>query len=180
MAGSDARCGRTHIVEARRMDSRLEVRLANIDDAATIAAMRVRSSAERRSIRPELHAAYFATTRAALEAGLRAESIFVWLACKGNRAVGTATLMLLPTLPRYDARSPHDGRIRNVYVEPEYRRRGIALRLTRAAIDKARALQVDRLTLGTSPMGRGLYERLGFRTKEDEMIFCEPADGGAC
>jgi GNAT superfamily N-acetyltransferase len=157
----------------------IEVRLARIDDVATIAAMRVRSTAERRPIPPESREPYLATTRAALEAGLRGENVFVWLAFLGERAVGTATLMLLPTLPRFDARSAHDGRIRNVYVEPDYRRRGIAARLMGEAIEKARALQVDRLTLGTSPAGRSLYEGLGFTPKGDEMIYCERASGEA-
>jgi ribosomal protein S18 acetylase RimI-like enzyme len=51
----------------------------------------------------------------------------------------------------------------NVATVPDVRRRGYATALTAAATGRARALGFRVAALGSSPLGRGLYERLGFR-----------------
>jgi ribosomal protein S18 acetylase RimI-like enzyme len=57
--------------------------------------------------------------------------------------------------------------IQDVYVSPEYRRRGVATRLTEAAEKEARARGADRISLSVSqdanPTARKLYEGLGYR-----------------
>jgi len=153
----------------QRMTGEIGLRPATLADAHTLAELRVDSASERRAgLDPDGRASLLAASREAFEAGLRNGTLFAWLACDGERAIGSATLMLLPTLPRYGVAAACDGRIRNVSVAPDYRRRGIATRLMRAAMDKAAALRVDRLGLGTSDMGRSVYERLGFVPKDDE------------
>lgn len=112
---------------------------------------------------------FFARELAAREPFVRA-----WLAFELERpehALGTATLTLVPTLPRFGDDGPLlDARVRNVYVVPEARRRGIARALMRAIMDDVTALGIGRLTLGTSVQGRPLYEELGFVPKADEMV----------
>jgi len=94
-----------------------------------------------------------------------------WLAVDGGRGIGAATLHLFETFPRIGAPRALDGRIRSVYVDPAYRRRGIATRLLEAAIEEARRESVDRLTLSASVYGRALYERVGFVARANEMIY---------
>ena len=53
--------------------------------------------------------------------------------------------------------------IYNVATIPEARRRGIGMAMTNAALDHARGLGYHVAVLGTSPAGRGIYERMGFR-----------------
>ncbi len=102
----------------------------------------------------------------------RAEPILrAWVACDDERVVATAVLMILPTLPRLGSNGIFDGRVRDVYVRPTHRRRGIARALMALVLDEARALHIDRLSLGASVMGRPLYEALGFVTKRDEMLY---------
>jgi ribosomal protein S18 acetylase RimI-like enzyme len=67
-----------------------------------------------------------------------------------------------------------DGRIRNVYVAPQFRRRGVGRALTLAAIAAAEEMGVSRLVLGASDDGRSLYEALGFVAKDDEMVYERP------
>jgi predicted GNAT family acetyltransferase len=50
----------------------------------------------------------------------------------------------------------------NVYVEREWRRRGIAGALMRTLLDDLAARGIRRIILHASPEGRRLYERLGF------------------
>ena len=50
----------------------------------------------------------------------------------------------------------------NVYVEPAWRRRGVAEALMRALLDALAVRGIRRIVLHASPDGRRLYERLGF------------------
>lgn len=54
------------------------------------------------------------------------------------------------------------GLLINVYTEPEWRRRGVALLLMQRAIDWSREQQIDRLILHASDAGRPLYAKMGF------------------
>ncbi|MBC5824584.1 MAG: GNAT family N-acetyltransferase [Candidatus Eremiobacteraeota bacterium] len=111
-------------------------------------------------------AAYFTREFSRAEPNVRA-----WVACDSEHVVATAVLMILPTLPRLDSQGAVDGRVRDVYVLPTHRRRGIARALMALVLDEARTLRVDRLSLGASVMGRPLYESLGFVAKRDEMVY---------
>jgi GNAT superfamily N-acetyltransferase len=149
------------------------VRRAGPADAAALGAMR---AAQRR----ELHggeesefrrfeadcAAFFARELASGDPWL-----IGWIARAGAAPVGSSVLTLLPTLPRLGSRGTIDGRVRDVYVAPQYRRRGLGRALTLCVVEEARRRGVDRLALGTSTMGRPLYESLGFVAKDDEMVF---------
>ena len=57
-----------------------------------------------------------------------------------------------------------DVSVQYVATEPAFRRRGLAGRLLGAALSDARADGLRTATLQASPDGRGVYERLGFRT----------------
>jgi len=57
----------------------------------------------------------------------------------------------------------------NVYVQPAYRRNGLARRLMVAILDWCRAQGIERIALHASNMGRPLYESLGF-TATNEMV----------
>ena len=52
-----------------------------------------------------------------------------------------------------------------VLVEPDYRRRGIATRLLRAALDHLRGAGVPVVKLDATPAGRPVYESLGFEAE---------------
>jgi GNAT superfamily N-acetyltransferase len=57
-----------------------------------------------------------------------------------------------------------DVGVQYVATEAAYRRRGLAARVVGAALAQARADRLETATLQASPDGRGVYERLGFRT----------------
>lgn len=59
------------------------------------------------------------------------------------------------------------GYIWSVYVEPDFRRQGIARRLMERAIDHLKALGCTTVVLHSSDAGEKLYEEIGFeRAKE--------------
>lgn len=57
-----------------------------------------------------------------------------------------------------------DASVQYVATDPAFRRRGLASRLLGAVLSEARADGLRTATLQASPDGRGVYERLGFRT----------------
>jgi GNAT superfamily N-acetyltransferase len=85
-----------------------------------------------------------------------------YLARLDGRPAGCASLFVHP---------PDVGGIYFVCTHPEHRRRGIGAAVTLAAMRGARELGCRLAVLGTSEMGRPVYERLGFRYVGDVRIF---------
>lgn len=85
--------------------------------------------------------------------------------------VGSASCQLFaglyPVLFKPDFRKY--GYIWNVYVESDYRRQGIATRLTQKAIDYLHSLNCTHAILHASSHGKPVYQNLGFVPK-NEMI----------
>jgi len=63
----------------------------------------------------------------------------------------------------------------NVYTLPQYRGRGLAAEVVRAALSDAAARGAWTVTLHASEAGRGVYERLGFRSTNEMRLVVEDA-----
>jgi GNAT superfamily N-acetyltransferase len=63
--------------------------------------------------------------------------------------------VLIPEYRKY-------GYIWGVYVEPSYRKQGIAKQLTSATVNYLKAVGCTRAVLNASPLGKPVYETLGF------------------
>jgi len=90
-------------------------------------------------------------------------------------AVGGAGVQLRPILPRPrpdadDLELGPEAIVLNVYVEPAWRRRGVADALMRAILATLAERGIRRIVLHASTDGRRLYERLGF-VPTNEMRF---------
>lgn len=98
-----------------------------------------------------------------------------WIAADaGGAAVGSAGLLLRPTLPRPGFPADREGRVHSVYVVPELRRRGIARAMMAELIDFARSSSLLQLVLHSSDEGRPLYLDIGF-VPIDDMALRFPA-----
>jgi ribosomal protein S18 acetylase RimI-like enzyme len=75
-----------------------------------------------------------------------------FVALQGDEPVGTSTLFLHQDV----------GGIYFVCTVPDARRRGVGAAVTLAAVREAEALGCNLVVLGSSPMGYGVYRRLGF------------------
>jgi ribosomal protein S18 acetylase RimI-like enzyme len=62
------------------------------------------------------------------------------------------------------------GYIWNVYVQPDYRRQGIATQLTEMAIAHLKSLNCTKAVLHASPSGKPVYEQLGFLASNEMML----------
>lgn len=98
-------------------------------------------------------------------------SFKAYIASIGDRVVGSVSCQIfagLYPLP-FIANFRKYGYIWNVYVEPDYRRRGIATKLTKEAIAYLHSLNCTHAILHASVYGKPMYEKLGFIPK-NEMI----------
>jgi GNAT superfamily N-acetyltransferase len=62
------------------------------------------------------------------------------------------------------------GYIWGVYVEPDYRHQGIGRLLTQMNLDYLRSIGCTRAILHASPLGRPIYEQLGFQPNNEMLI----------
>jgi GNAT superfamily N-acetyltransferase len=79
-----------------------------------------------------------------------------------GRAVAGVLLLMRETLPTPVTPLSVRGYLFNIYTEPPHRRRGLAARLTDAALDLARDLGIEIVELHASLEAEGLYQRMGF------------------
>jgi GNAT superfamily N-acetyltransferase len=155
------------------------IRRATPADARILARMRASSAFERHGGTDAERAEYERVCSAFFAARLAQEDSFLrsWIASRAEQLAGGASLALFPTLPRYgEPFNGTDGRVRDVYVVPAFRRTGVARALMDVILAEARSLRIDRLSLGASAMGRPLYESLGFVGKLDEMVYEPPVE----
>jgi ribosomal protein S18 acetylase RimI-like enzyme len=66
--------------------------------------------------------------------------------------------------------NPRRAWILNIYVDPEYRRRGLARDITEALVEWCRGNGFQSVALHASEYGRSLYEKLGFRSTNEMRL----------
>ncbi len=97
-------------------------------------------------------------------------SFHAWLAYSGERAVGGSALIISPWLAHPYDQECRKATILNVYVYPEYRRRGVARQLMETMIEWCRSQGFARVTLHASDDGRHLYESMGFELSNEMRL----------
>ncbi len=92
---------------------------------------------------------------------------------------GTAGVMIRDDFPFFTFKARRYGWIMDVYVIPEYRRRGIAGSLTRHTLDWLRAKGITFARLSASEQARQaqLYEKMGFIPSNEMRLRMDPAPG---
>ena len=85
-----------------------------------------------------------------------------WVAESGGRVVGGALLQLKEALPSPLSLQRVRGYLYNVYVAPEARGKGLARRLTEAALSQARKIGLEMVELHASKDAETLYRHMGF------------------
>jgi GNAT superfamily N-acetyltransferase len=166
------------------MSERFLIRPATPTDADIIAWHRARMFEEMGEVPANLFDAFLAKSRENLHEVLTSGEYMGWLASPTNaleKIIGGAGVHLRRVLTHPLTASGSEvtiaeGRhaiIQNVFIEPDWRRRGIAAILVQRIIDWAQQERLDRLVLHSSNAGRALYQRLGF-VATNEMKFVGP------
>ena len=159
------------------------VRTASPDDAATIAHHRAEMFRDIHGLDDAQCVVMYDESLRALEPLLASGDYLGWFASpvdEPGRVVGGVGIRLRAMLPSANQREGppkvvlgRQGLIVNVYVERNWRRRGIAALLMRRLLADIEVLDLASVVLHASPDGRALYRSLGFAAT-NEMRYTKP------
>jgi GNAT superfamily N-acetyltransferase len=138
---------------------------ATADDLEALARLRWAMQVDRVPDHPsdqEAWNTYLAAYRDAFADQISHGGFEAWLAEDGSTAISCVVLLWWRTPPVFDQLVRRRGMVSSVYTLPEYRRKGISRKLMLMLIARAKELQIRRLVLWASEMGRPMYEGLGF------------------
>lgn len=93
------------------------------------------------------------------------------LAIEQGQVIGCATLCYIRMMPTFSHPTGKRAHLMNVYTREQYRRQGIAARMVEMLIQEARGRGVTEISLDATESGRPLYERLGFTSSQECMVF---------
>ena len=149
----------------------LEIRTATIADAALIASHRramfaAMGGIEESAMDNVRHASEPWTAR------MIADGKYLgWIFFDGQRPIASAGLLILDWPPHpLDPAGETRAYLLNVFVEPEYRGRGLARQLVELCLGEARRRAIRVVSLHASREGAPLYAQLGFKTTNEMML----------
>jgi GNAT superfamily N-acetyltransferase len=146
------------------------VRVADAADIPTLAAHRAAMFRDMGQLAAHQREPVVRATAAYLRDAIPRGEYLAWIAenpASAGAVIGGAGVQLRTILPRPrpgtdEVEFGPEAIVLNVYVEPEWRRRGVAEALMRSVLDTLAARRIHRVVLHASEGGRRLYERLGF------------------
>jgi len=152
----------------------LETRTANEADAALIASHRRAMFAAMGGFEESVLDAMCGASEPWLVRMIDQDKYLGWITTDADRPVASAGLLILDWPPHpFDPASETRAYLLNVFVEPDYRRRGLARALVGLCLAEARRRNIRVVSLHASAEGGPLYESVGFRTT-NEMLFVNP------
>lgn len=92
------------------------------------------------------------------------------LACVDGITAGCGGVCFQTEMPSPDNPSGIDAYLMNIYVDPEYRRQGVARAIVARLVETARSKGAGKIYLETSECGRPLYAGMGFNELKGMMI----------
>jgi GNAT superfamily N-acetyltransferase len=146
------------------------VRLAVAADIPVLARQRVTMFRDMAKLAAALEDPLERATVAYMRDALPAGEYLAWVAVSADLdpvIVGGAGVQLRSILPRpredvVELELGPEAIVLNVYVEPDWRRRGVGEALMRTLLDELARRNIRRIVLHAADAGRRLYERLGF------------------
>jgi GNAT superfamily N-acetyltransferase len=150
-------------------NANLIIRRATPDDVGIIAGHRARMFQDTGRLDDERAAAMIELLKPIMRPMLASGEYHGWLVVADDVAVvAGAGVQIRTLLPRPETDVAREALVVNVYVEPAYRRQGLARRLMEAILVWCHEHGVERVSLHASSMGQPLYEALGF-TRSNEF-----------
>ncbi|MCL2584497.1 MAG: GNAT family N-acetyltransferase [Streptosporangiales bacterium] len=150
----------------------LRIRYAEDEDLAALAALRWRWVVEEngktpRGTRDEFIAAFVTWSR-----GHAASHRWI-IATRGDSIIGMACLAAIPRVPHPQSPGVRaSGDLQSVYVVPGERNSGLGGQILTAVSRQAGQLELERVTVHSSPGAVSAYERAGFEVSP--LLLCRP------
>ncbi|MFX0172314.1 MAG: GNAT family N-acetyltransferase [Candidatus Hodarchaeota archaeon] len=94
---------------------------------------------------------------------------FAWVAIINNKIIATSGLVILQKPPSPKNPSGKEAYIMNMYTNPEWRKNGIATRLLEEIFSFLQEINVEKMSLHSTNIGKGVYEKMGFQSYQTEL-----------
>ncbi len=151
---------------------KFKVRQAVLDDIDIITKLRVDFLQELGTIGNEKEAEILAKkSRDFFLRNMASKEALIWFIEKDDKIVSTGAFLIFKHPPLSIKETGIDAYIFNIYTLPEYRRQGLATIITHIIMDEASKVPCMRVWLHAVGEGVMLYEKLGFKRKENVMEF---------
>ena len=150
----------------------IEYRKATINDLAVLtetrievlrAANRLKDNVDMSEVRRQSEEYYISA--------LNNDTHVAYLVYDEEKIIGTGGISYFQVMPTYHNPTGRKAYIMNMYTNPEYRRKGIALKTLDLLVEDAKAKGITAISLEATDMGKPLYEKYGFVKMNDEMEF---------
>lgn len=94
-----------------------------------------------------------------------------YIAIDDGKIVATSGLCFYLVPPTSGNISGKVAYIMNMYTNPEYRKRGLAMKLLDCVVNEAKTKGYTKITLNASEMGKPIYKKYGFKDVDNDMIY---------
>lgn len=156
---------------------KIQFRLAEESDLELIVKARLMLLEEDSGAMTETESAsLYEKNKSFILAAINSKTYFAYLAFAGEEFAGTCSACLYSVLPGRKLPSCGNAYLQNMFVFPQYRRRGLGKKLVSLVIAHARDMGYERITLHATKKGRLLFEKCGFVEEQaslSHMIYCD-------
>lgn len=148
----------------------MEYRIANIDDAFSLAEMRWDFKTEGKELDSSINKKDFLDQCVEfLEDGIKNGTWTHWVAVDVENIVSHISTNCIRKIPKPNCFFDQIGYLTNVYTKPEYRNKGIGSKLMYYVIKWAKEKELDTVIVWPSDRAINFYERKGFEGINDVM-----------
>jgi ribosomal protein S18 acetylase RimI-like enzyme len=102
---------------------------------------------------------------------MASKDVIVWFIDSSGKIASTGAILLFKRPPVTIDSNGLEAYVFNLYTVPEFRRQGYATAIMHKIMEEAKKMQCSRTWLHATEEGALLYEKLGYRKKEDVMEF---------
>lgn len=146
----------------------MEYRLATTDDMELLIDFRKRLLVEEGQI---VSSNIDEQLRSFFEKQLNSDQFVQWIIEEEKSAIATGGIQFISFPPSYSNPTGIRGYILNMYTAPESRGRGLAKQLVERLLADATERNVHHIFLISSPMGKPLYKKIGFKENDIYMEY---------
>lgn len=146
----------------------MEFKKLNINDIDEIVSLRLKQlkdegAVETFDLKPNLYDFY--------NKQLKGDEFAIFGAIENNKIIATGSLSFVYKPPYYNCPNGKIGLLSSMYVDNNYRRRGIATKMLDLIVSYARENECSLIHITASKMGELLYAKYGFIKKNNFMEY---------
>ncbi len=152
----------------------IEIRIANIEDLNDLVRLRILMQTEVNNVAIEnVSDEYKSNVRKYFETSIPTKIYRSSVAVHENKIVAAAGVCFYEKPPSIAGGTGLVGYVTNVYTEKQFRKNGIGTKLMSALVQLAKEMRADKLHLGATEDGLGIYRSVGFNEPRFVNLECK-------